>query len=227
MKKKISYLVMSLSMTFSLITPVAAHAMGIASTQQEGRARTNTVYSTTTISTTTAENTDKTTTTDDSSGRTSRIDAYKKNAKETLTAEAKARISARCVAAQAVVKNKIANNETITTTRETAYEEIIGNLQGVVTAASAQTADVADLQANISVLQAKIVSFKTANTTYQQALTDLNLMDCKADPSAFKATLQAAREDQLAVFTSAKDIRNYLNDTVKVTLKALKTKLTS
>lgn len=231
MKKRLIYVAMSLSMAFSLATPLAVQATSLGRTsysQTESTLKSNSTDSaTTTTSTTSQASTTPAAMSDDSAGRSSRLENYKKNLKEALTATLKARIVERCVAAQAIVKGRVTSNDAITIARETAYDEIIGNLQSVVTTASEQNVDVTALQANISVLQAKIVSFKAANSTYHQALSDLGAVDCKTDPTAFKGALEAARADQLAIFTSAKDIRSYLNDTVKVTLKALKTKLNS
>ena len=172
---------------------------------------------------------DAATSTEDSPARTTRIENYKKSLKEALTAAAKTRITERCLAAQAVVKTKITNNSNAATARTAAYNKIVENLEGVVAkvAADAPSVDTAELQANITVLQTKIAAFTTANTTYQQSLTDLSVLDCKTDPTAFKAALEAARTDQQAVLTSAKDIRTYLTDTVKLTLQELKTKLDS
>jgi len=209
MKKKLVYFVTSLSLVFALGAPLAAQAEG------------QTVTSNSTTTTTDSSSTD------DSAGRPSRLEAEKKNLKEALTEAIKTRIAGRCVAAQAIVKGKLKNNGVISTTRTSLYDDVVTNLQALVTAAKAKNVDVTELQTEITTLQAKIASFKAVNTTYQQALADLSALDCKTDPTAFKAALEAARADQLAVFNSAKDIRTYLNDTVKVTLKALKTKLDS
>ena len=241
MKKKIIYFVMSLSLALSATAvPIAVHANSFGSTSQAkdevnttSTGSTETEHTTVTTptkaedSSTKPETTEKTETTDDSAGRMSRVDSYKKEMKEALTATAKVRIVERCTGAQAVVKTKVNNNGTSTTARTAAYDLIVSKLQEVVTAASAEGANVTDLQANIAALQAKIVAFKSANATYQQALTDVGALDCKTDPVAFKAALEAARTDQVAVLASAKGIRSYVNDTVKVTLKALETKLNS
>lgn len=219
MKKKITYFVMSLSLAFSVgAVPLAAHAESIG---RVGASRANAQVETTTTDVPT------TTATDDSAGRVTRLEAYKKSLKEALTAAAKARIIERCVAAQVMVKTKVTNNAATTTARTNAYDAIVKSLQSVVTAGKAKNIDVSELEAEITAMQAKIVTFQTANTAFQQALTDVGALDCKTDPTAFKAALETARTDQVAVFTSAKDIRTYLNDTVKATLQALKTKLNS
>lgn len=219
MKKKITYFVMSLSLAFSVgAVPLAAHAESIG---RVGASRANAEVATTTADVPT------TTATDDSAGRVTRLEAYKKSLKEALTAAAKARIIERCVAAQVIVKTKVANNDVVATARTNAYDEIVKKLQSVVTAGKAKNVDVSELETEITTLEAKIAAFQTANTAFHQALSDLQALGCKTDPTAFKATLETARTDQLAVFTSAKDIRAYLNDTVKATLQALKTKLNS
>jgi hypothetical protein len=238
MKKNLVNIVMSFGLLMSVIgTPLAAHAEGI---QGLGA----TFASDSTITTTdkknppippttpnpsgsTSKGTETTTpptTTDDSSGRQSRIEAEKKNMKETLTTELKTRIAERCLAAQARVKTKTTENTTATTARTKTYDEIITKLQAIVTEATANKLDVTSLQAEIIVLQTKITAFKTANATYRQDLLDLSLLDCKTDPTAFKAALTTARTDQQAVLLAAKNIRSYLIDTIKPTLQALKAK---
>lgn len=213
MKKKFSYFVLSASFMFSVVgAPIVVRA------EQLGR-----------IEPSRSELAVAETSTTESTTRTTRVEEYKKTLKEALTTAVKTRIIERCVAAQAIVKTKITNNSAITTARAAAYNQIVKDLQAIVTKAASATnpVDTTTLQANITVLQTKITTFTTANTTYQQALTDLSVLDCKTDPTAFKAALEVARTDQLAVLTSAKDIRTYLTGTVKDTLKELKTKLDS
>ena len=210
MKKKLLYFVTSLCLIFSITVPVSAHSESLGTI---GQNRATEEINASAV--------------DDSAGRPARLETYKKGLKETLTETVKTRIAGRCVAAQAILKAKIDNNLKTTSARTIAYEKIVNDLQKVVTAATAKDVDTTDLEANITVLQTKIAAFKTANTTFQQALTDVGALDCKTDPTAFKAALNTARVNQAAVLTSAKDIRTYVKDTVKVTLQALKTELNS
>jgi hypothetical protein len=206
MKKRISYFITSASIAlFGVLTPVMV------------RAQTDTVPPDTTVTTTTE--------TETSTSRKSRIEQYKLKLTAALTAAAKSRITERCVAAQAMVKGRTTANAAITTARERTYTKIVSDLEAVIAGAKAKEADTTTLEANLTALQAKITAFKSANTTYQQALSDLAALDCKADPTAFKAALESARTDQKAVFQAAADIRSYLHDTVKPTLKALKDSL--
>jgi hypothetical protein len=215
MKKKFLSLMFVATLTTSAIA-VPAFALSDASSGSN-------VSSPTTTSTTTSDGSDSSDTS--TSGRATRLEAYKKELKDTLTDAVKLRIENRCVAAQALVKGKTTANTAITKTRVAAYSAIVTELQSLATAASAKGADVTTLQSEITTLQTKITAFNTANATYQQALTDLGALDCKTDPVGFKAALEAARSDQTAVFTVAKDIRTYINDTIKPTLKTLKTSL--
>ncbi len=209
---------MSFSLAVSIaVAPLsanAAHVGYVARTSlQQAQAMDTTATNTTTSSS------------DSTLGQATRLETYRKNLKEVLTAAAKARIAERCVAAQAIVKGKSNNNGKSTEARTTVYNKIVSELQALVSAASEKSVSVTDLQANIAVLQTKILSFTASNKLYQQELGDLSALDCKVDPTAFKAALEAARADQLATLAAAKDVRSYFNDTIKVTLKALKSKL--
>jgi len=160
-------------------------------------------------------------TTDDKASRDTRIEAYKKNLKETLTTTAKTRITDRCVAAQALVKTKSASTLTASSARVTTYATIADELQTVADSANSKGADVLPLEDSIKVLKVKITAFQNASTTYQQGLNDLAALDCKVDPTAFKAALETARTAQASVLTSAKDIKTYLSTDIKTELKAI------
>ena len=178
-----------------------------------------TTSTTSTTATTTASN--------DTAARTTRIEAYKKSLKETLTAAAKTRITEKCSAAQVLVKAKVTSNTAVATARHNAYDKIVDDLEDLQTAATAKGANVAALTANIAALKVKVAAFTTANSVYQSSLSDLSLLDCKTDPTAFKAALESARTNQAAVLVAAKDVRTYLTDTVKPSLVALKTAMSA
>jgi hypothetical protein len=154
--------------------------------------------------------------------RKGRIEEYKKVAKETVSNEMKIRIESRCIAAQGLVKVKLNNSTASVTGRTKAYNDVTSNLHALSTTLSAKGIDVTTLNADLIVLQTKITSLTVMNAAYQQALSDVAALDCKADPVAFKAALTAARSNQEALFKASKDIRTYITDTIKPVLKALK-----
>ena len=234
MKKKLIYLTMSLTFSLSLLAgPVFVRA-------ESGSGSDMSTTTSTSGSTTTAEpeneaeneaelETEKsiTETNSNKGARDARIGDYKKLLKETMTTALKARISSRCVPAQALVKSKSTKNNKASKIRVEAYDEIVSKLEKVVTAAGAKDVDITALQASITTLKADIATFKTANTAYQQALTDMTVIDCKTDPTAFKAALEVARTNQIAVFNAAKTIRTHLTATVKPALVLVKADLSS
>lgn len=222
MKKKFAYFAMSLSLllTFAVV-PVSARA------ETDDTMKTTTVKQEDSAESTTDDSATEVESAEDSAARPTRITSYKKQLKETLTAAAKTRITDRCVAAQALLKVKKSNNFSVHAARTEKYDKILARLQDLSAAASAKGVDVTLLQTNITELQAKITTFKTANTPYQQALTDLLAIDCKTDPIAFKAALEAARTDQTAVYDAAQAIQSYLKESVKPTLITIKKALES
>lgn len=242
MKKKLIYFTMSLTYSLALLAgPVIVRAeSGSGLNSGSGRSSATTATTSTSGSTATADpekeaeneaelETEKSITEANTNkvARDARIGDYKKLLKETMTTALKARISSRCVPAQALVKAKSTKNNRATKIRTEAYDEIVTELEKVVTAAGAKDADITALQASITTLKANIATFKTANTAYQQALIDVAVVDCTTDPTAFKAALEVARTNQIAVFNAAKAIRTHLTATVKPALALVKTDLSS
>lgn len=214
MKKKFISLALSLVLLGSFLSvPILVNAEG-------GSSSTTTTTNSTDSSTETEKDS-----TDDSAGRPNRIADDKKKLTTALTDAIKVRIAGRCAGAQALVKGKGVINKTATNARTKAYKTIVSDLQAVSTALAAKGLDVTTLNSEITVLQTKADAFVAANTAYQNDLSDLAALDCKADPTAFQAALQAARTDQATVLADAKAIKTYLMDTVKPTLKALKEQL--
>ena len=234
MKKKFAYFAMSLSFSLSLVAmPVYVRALS-------GSDSNNTTTTTTSTTATTdpqkeTENeaeleTEKSTTeapetTEVKTARETRVGDYKKLLKETMTTALKARISSKCVPAQALLKTKSNKNSAKTKVRTDAYDKIVTELETLSTSVAAKGADVTALQASITTLKANIATFKAANTVYQLALADIAALDCKTDPTAFKAALEVARTNQIVVFNAAKTIRTQLTATVKPALELIKTSL--
>jgi len=206
---------MAVLVLLSLAVPTVTHAL-------TGSDSDNSSSSTEAENETETEN-ETTETTAQKQKRSERVEAYKKELKETLTNAIKTRIGERCVAAQGLTKKRVTANKTANTVRTSKFNEIVTKLEAVVTAYKAKNIDTSTLEANIVELKAKITSYSAADETYRQSLSDLTVLDCKTDPVAFKAALEKARTDQKAALTAAKAIRSYLTDTVKTTLKSLKT----
>jgi|GEM_PF-1079819 len=219
MKKKLISLALPVVLLVSVLSvPLIANA-------EDGSSSTSTTSTSSDGSVKTSTESTETETSDDSAGRASRIAEDKKKLKTALTDAIKVRIAARCAGAQALVKGKGTINKTATNARTKAYKTIVSDLQSLSTSLAAKGSDVTELNSEITVLQAKVVDFNTANTAYQNDLSDLSALDCKTDPTAFQAALQVTRTDQATVFTDATAIKTYVKDTIKPTLKTLKQQL--
>lgn len=209
MKKHYAHLVLTFLLVFTVGTASAtAHAIDETAEAE--------------IKTTTVAETKKN---DNPEARAARVETYKKNLKETLTAAVKTKITEKCVGAQGVVKEKHTSNQALAAGRIKTYNAFVTNLEKLSERSEEKGGDVTAINNDITVLNTKIAAYNTANETYQNSLNDLSALDCKTDPVAFKAALEAARQNHTAVGVIAKDIRTFLTTTVKTDLQALKTSL--
>ncbi len=179
----------------------------------------------TTTETSTEVTTKENETAEQKTTRTARIEEYKKNLKAKLTEASKALVATRCEKAQGVAKTRNEKDLTNLRGRTTAYSKIVAGLERTSERLSEKSLDVSTLDSNIATLKTKIENFNTLETTSRQALQDLTLLDCKSDPEAFKAALEAARTARQNAQAAAKEVRSYLKDVVKETLKSLKAEL--
>lgn len=135
------------------------------------------------------------------------------------------RVKDRCKNAQTAVKtlsNRVKGTET---SRNEIYQNLRDRLDNLVTKLNTQNVDTAALTQQITVLEQKITTFKTDLASYKQALSDLENMDCQADPTGFKASLEAARKQRENLNNLIKDIRTYVQDTIKPTLQTIRDQL--
>ncbi len=135
------------------------------------------------------------------------------------------KIKLRCVVAQTRLKLLAVRITTVKTTRTQLYNNLIDKLTALSTKLQTAGLDVTTLNTQITALQSKVTTFNTNLTNYKQAVADLATMDCKSDPTAFKASLETARSLRLTLFTSGQEIRTYLKETIRPTLQTLKTQL--
>ena len=165
--------------------------------------------------------------TSSSAEQETRLEKYKTRLSAALTEAAKTRVTARCVAAQVLIAAHLKSAKVASKFRTNTYDEILRKLEAVSAAAAKKGVDVTALNTDIATLKTKITTFSSDNNTFQTALDDLSGLDCKSDPTAFQAALEAARVDQTSVLGDAKDIRTFLAQTIKTDLVDIKTALTS
>lgn len=156
---------------------------------------------------------------------TERIDKFKASFKVRLGLAEAANIKAKCVAAQGVVGKIHTRFGNSVTKRTQAYTELQKNLDKLVEKLKAKNVDTASLEQQITELKSKITTYSTNLAAYKQALSDLKEINCKTDPTGFQAALLAARSARNTLVTDVLAIRTYLVDTIKPTLKTIKTQL--
>jgi chromosome segregation ATPase len=130
-----------------------------------------------------------------------RLEARKAALKTKLTAAETLRIKNKCATAQGNLSSVRGRIKGIETSRAQVYDNLTDRLTKLSSRLSDQGVDVATLNSEITELKAKITTFETDLAAYKQAVTDLAAMDCKSDPTAFKASLDAARTAQTQVLT--------------------------
>ena len=65
----------------------------------------------------------------------------------------------------------------------------------------------------------KLNDFEMLSASYKQAVDDILVINCKADPAGFKALLETGRIYNGQLKSQATDIRNYVVDTLKATIQ--------
>lgn len=164
--------------------------------------------------------------TDDKAGLQQRLEKRKTefNIKQVTNVE-KLRIQQKCKASQGNLSSLKGRITGIDTSRENVYRALNERLTKLAERLKTAGADTTELQTEIDALNTKIEVFKADLVTYKSAVSDLAVMDCAADPVAFKASLEAARAARTKVAADASDIKKYVNDTIKPTLKQIRTQL--
>lgn len=154
-----------------------------------------------------------------------RVEKHKAELKIKLTAVQEARLKARCIGGQGIVKMGEDRLKANFPKRVKAYNELQDHLAKLIEKLKAKGIDTSTLAQQKTVLEGKISSFNTKLSDYQQALGDLRAMDCRTDPAGFKAALEAARTKRETAVQAAQDIKSYVQTTIKATLTAIRQQL--
>ena len=119
-------------------------------------------------------------------------------------------------------KDKIKGVET---SRSKIYDNLVNRLTELSKLLGEKGLDVSELDSQIETLKTMITDIKTDIGNYKQAVADAADMTCTDDPEAFRVSLDDAKEERKAIYDSSTKIRAYLKETIKATLKSLRTEL--
>lgn len=143
-----------------------------------------------------------------------------------LTTVEQAHIKDRCKVAQGAGVNSLEGRvKGVETSRNEVYRNLVNRLADLDAKLKAKKVDTTKLEAEIAILKTKIATFQADLAKYKQALVDLKSMDCVADPTAFKASLESARTLREQLLKDATDVKSYVTDTIKPTLKDIRAQL--
>ncbi len=155
-----------------------------------------------------------------------RLTDRKTSLKTKLTTAEQSRLKLKCVPSQTgSIKSLSGRIKGIETSRRQTHKNLLDRLDKLVEKLKVKNVDTTELEAEIVVLKTKIATFDADLVLYKQAITDLKSMDCVADPVSFKASLETARTLKQTVATDSESIKSYVNDTIKPTLKIIRTAL--
>lgn len=157
--------------------------------------------------------------------RADRITKLKEQAKTRLTAAQQERIKSRCKNAQTHLNKTIDKTTRAQTNRDKIHAGLVERLTILESKLSSTGLDTMELKNQIATLKSTIDTFKADTNTYIKTLQDTAVVDCQADPDAFKLSLEAARESLKKIHTDAVAIRTIFINDVKPHLAVLKQQL--
>ncbi len=157
--------------------------------------------------------------------RDARIDKYRKNVTDRLSATDERRVAGVCKAAQNIVDRLQSNLDSVIEKRQQTYASVGDKLSSASDQLEAAGLDVTELNRLISQLQADAQAVITLARDYQQILTDLAALDCEADVEGFRAALGAARSARTELVTAARGLKAFVNDSIKPEVQSLREQL--
>lgn len=151
-----------------------------------------------------------------------RLEKRKADRNTRLDFARQARLKNRCKAAQGGLSNISGRIKGLETSRSKVYENLVVRLDKLSERLKTNNLDTAELDRQLAELNNLVETFDTNLAEYSQSAADLAIMDCVADPVAFQASLETAREARALSSENAKAIKAYLANTIKPTLQQLK-----
>jgi hypothetical protein len=154
-----------------------------------------------------------------------RVDAYKKKLTNNPGQADLDRIKLRCSVAQNVLNNVQTRSTKAQQKRSEAYTKINTTLDDLVVVLKEQNIETTKLEAQIKDLTVKTTAFTKTQDQFNQAVKDAAELKCADDPLALKASIEEARILQTQLQTQSAEIRTYVTNIIKPTLKQIRADL--
>lgn len=151
-----------------------------------------------------------------------RIEQYKAKLQTQPTKSDLTKLKLRCSVAQSKLKTISEKAGKVQERRVESYNTINKKLENLTTALKAKNIATTDLETQSKELKTKTDAFATDLQAFKQATEDASNADCANDPLAMKASLESARINYTKLTQEVSDIRAYINNVIKITLKHTK-----
>lgn len=151
-----------------------------------------------------------------------RVEQYKTKLKTQPSKSDLNKLKLRCSVAQEKLKALSVRAGTVQEKRVKVHGSINTSLEDLTTKLKAKNISTTNLEAQSKELKTKTDTFAADLTAYKQAIDDASSADCANDPLALKASLEEARIYHTKLMQEVVDIRAYINNVIKVTLKQTK-----
>lgn len=162
---------------------------------------------------------------DSNSELTARVEARKAKYKTRLNNDEAAKLSGRCVGAQQKlvgIGKKFGENDTPLRAKYDAYS---ARLEKIAQKAEARGIDTTDLKNNKDTFNKQYQAMIAAVNEFNVSISDLQSVDCRTNPTAFKATLESARAALAEVQTARSELAKLAKGPLQDSIKAIKTNL--
>jgi DNA repair exonuclease SbcCD ATPase subunit len=151
-----------------------------------------------------------------------RIEERKTRLKTKLDSAQTKRLTERCTAAQDKIQQIIDKSVKKNDDAQKTYEAYINRLQELDQKLADNGTKSTELLQEIATLKEKYAALASASSTFQNALSDGKTLDCKKDPTAFKAAVDDARSQAEIIKKTRQDLWQYVHQKVIPTLETLK-----
>jgi chromosome segregation ATPase len=127
-----------------------------------------------------------------------------------------------CKAVETKVQDRVSNDDKLQAKHDERYTELVTKVTDLISRAKTAGYDTTSLESDLVTLQAKVAQFKDDKSAYMNALKKSQDYVCGKSEGEFKDAIVAARADLAVVGADAKDIHDYVQNTIKPAVKALK-----
>ncbi|HET7673583.1 MAG TPA: hypothetical protein VFK11_03675 [Candidatus Saccharimonadales bacterium] len=147
-----------------------------------------------------------------------RIAQRKKERQVRLDQDNTERIQGQCTNAQSKLRTLNDSYTTSADKRDSVYRGIDAKLWIIIGSLKLINKDTFKLEQQRSAYLKKVKAFENQSDQFQQAISDMEAMNCKADPEGFQALLETARLYNAQIRSSFTSIKSYLVDHISPTV---------